>query len=54
MVGTMNRSIAAMSGAWGMLKDIAPQTKRVAFIANPKVTAYYYFPRTAQQLARSL
>jgi putative ABC transport system substrate-binding protein len=41
-------------GKWlGMLKEIAPQTKRVAFIANPKVTAYYYFLRTAQQLARS-
>ena len=37
-------------GKWlGMLKEIAPQMKRVAFIANPKVSAYYYFLRTAQQ-----
>jgi putative ABC transport system substrate-binding protein len=42
-------------GKWlGMLKEIAPQMKRVAFIANPKVGAiYYYFLRTAQQMARS-
>jgi putative tryptophan/tyrosine transport system substrate-binding protein len=41
-------------GKWlGMLKEIAPQTKRVAFIGNPKASAYYYFLRTAQQLARS-
>jgi len=41
-------------GKWlGMLKEIAPQTKRVALIANPKVSAYYYYLRTAQQVARS-
>jgi len=42
-------------GKWlGMLKKIAPQIKRVAFIANPEAnTAYYYFLRTAQQVARS-
>jgi len=42
-------------GKWlGMLKEIAPQIKRVAFIANPEAnTAYYYFLRTAQQVARS-
>jgi putative ABC transport system substrate-binding protein len=41
-------------GKWlGMLKEIAPQMKRVAFIANPKVPTYDYFLRTAQQSARS-
>ena len=41
-------------GKWlGMLKEIAPQIKRVAFIGNPKASAYYYFLRTAQQVARS-
>src|SRR5262249_11901207 len=41
-------------GKWlGMLKEIAPQIKRVAFIANPKISVYYYFLRTAQQVARS-
>jgi putative ABC transport system substrate-binding protein len=41
-------------GKWlGMLKEIAPQMKRVAFIANPKVSTYDYFLRTAQQVARS-
>jgi putative ABC transport system substrate-binding protein len=41
-------------GKWlGMLKEIAPQMKRVAFIANPKVTVYDYFLRTAQQVAPS-
>jgi hypothetical protein len=36
-----------------MLKEIAPQIKRVAFIASPQVTVYYYFLTTAQQMARS-
>ena len=41
-------------GKWlGMLKEIAPQMKRVAFIANPKVPTYNYFLRTAQQVAPS-
>jgi putative ABC transport system substrate-binding protein len=41
-------------GKWlGMLKEIAPQMKRVAFIANPEATTYYYFLRTAQQVAQS-
>jgi len=41
-------------GKWlGILKEIAPQIKRVAFIANPKASAYYYFLRTAQQMAQS-
>src|SRR6516164_8872980 len=38
-------------GKWlGMLKEIAPQMKRVAFIASPQVTVYYYFLTTAQQV----
>ena len=41
-------------GKWlGMLKEIAPQMKRVAFIANPKVPTYDYFLGTAQQVAPS-
>jgi putative tryptophan/tyrosine transport system substrate-binding protein len=41
-------------GKWlGMLKEIAPQIKRVAFIANPKVPVYNYFLRTTQQVAPS-
>ena len=41
-------------GKWlGMLKEIAPQMKRVAFIANPKVPTYDYFLRTAQRVAPS-
>jgi putative ABC transport system substrate-binding protein len=41
-------------GKWlGMLKEIAPQMKRVAFIANPQVSTYDYFLRTARQVARS-
>jgi putative tryptophan/tyrosine transport system substrate-binding protein len=39
-------------GKWlWMLKEIAPQMKRVAFIANPKFSAYYYFLTTAQQIS---
>jgi putative tryptophan/tyrosine transport system substrate-binding protein len=35
---------AGIAGKWlSMLKEIAPQLKRVALIANPKVTAYDYF-----------
>jgi ABC-type uncharacterized transport system substrate-binding protein len=41
-------------GKWlGMLKEIAPQIKRVAFIANPKVPTYDYFLKTAHQVTRS-
>jgi putative tryptophan/tyrosine transport system substrate-binding protein len=41
-------------GKWlGMLKEIAPQMKRVAFIATPKVPTYDYFLRTAKQVAPS-
>jgi ABC-type uncharacterized transport system substrate-binding protein len=41
-------------GKWlRMLKEIAPQMQRVAFIANPKVSTYDYFLTSAQQVARS-
>jgi ABC-type uncharacterized transport system substrate-binding protein len=41
-------------GKWlGMLKESAPQMKRVAFIATPTSPTYYYFLKTAQQVARS-
>lgn len=42
-------------GKWlGMLKEIAPRTRRVAFISNPKISTYDYFLKSAQQLAPSL
>jgi putative tryptophan/tyrosine transport system substrate-binding protein len=37
-----------------MLKEIAPQLKRVALIANPKVIAYEYFVRASKAAADSL
>jgi putative tryptophan/tyrosine transport system substrate-binding protein len=42
-------------GKWlGILKEIAPQTARVAFVANPKVEIYAYFLKGAQRVAPSL
>ena len=42
-------------GKWlGMLREIAPQMTRVAFIGNSKVTTYDYFLRAAEPFARSL
>jgi putative ABC transport system substrate-binding protein len=42
-------------GKWlGMLKEIAPQMTRAAFIGNSKVVTYDYFLRAAEPLARSL
>ena len=42
-------------GKWlGMLKEIAPQIGRVAFIAAPKVGTYDYFLKAAQDAASSL
>jgi ABC-type uncharacterized transport system substrate-binding protein len=42
-------------GKWlGMLKEIAPQIRRVAFVANPNVSTYDYFLKSAQQIAPSL
>ena len=46
---------ASIVGKWlSMLKEIAPQITRVAFIANPKITIYPYFLRTADAAAQSL
>jgi putative tryptophan/tyrosine transport system substrate-binding protein len=42
-------------GKWlSMLKEIAPRTTRVAFIANPNIGIYDYFLRIAQAIAPSL
>jgi ABC-type uncharacterized transport system substrate-binding protein len=43
---------AGITGKWlGMLKEIAPQLVRVAFVANPKASAYDYFVRASEALA---
>ena len=43
-----------VAGKWlGMLKEIAPDLKRAALVANPKTTAYDYFVRTAETAAPS-
>jgi putative ABC transport system substrate-binding protein len=45
----------SITGKWlGMLKEIAPQLKRAAFIANPSGTAYDYFLPAAKQAASAL
>lgn len=42
-------------GKWlSMLKEIAPQTARVAFISNPKIATYDYFLDASQKAASSL
>ena len=45
-----------MVGKWlGMLKEIAPQTTRVALLGNPKTAVYYdYLLRAAEAAAPSL
>jgi ABC-type uncharacterized transport system substrate-binding protein len=46
---------ASITGKWlALLKEIAPGLLRVAFVANPKVTAYDYFLRAAKVIASSL
>jgi putative tryptophan/tyrosine transport system substrate-binding protein len=46
---------ARSTGKWlQMLKEIAPQLKRVAMIANPHMTPYAYFFETASIAAASL
>src|SRR5262245_9324923 len=46
---------SSITGKWlGMLKEIAPQLKRAAFIANPSGTAYDYFLPAAKQAASAL
>ena len=42
-------------GKWlGMLKEVAPQMTRTAFVGNSKVATYHYFLRAAGPFARSL
>jgi putative ABC transport system substrate-binding protein len=42
-------------GKWfSMLKEVAPQIKRAAFIGNPKTTTYDYYLRAAKAAAASL
>jgi ABC-type uncharacterized transport system substrate-binding protein len=44
-----------ITGKWlAMLKEIAPQLKRAALIANPKSTPFDYFVRAAEAAASSL
>jgi putative tryptophan/tyrosine transport system substrate-binding protein len=44
-----------ITGKWAaMLKEIAPQLKRAALLANPKTTPYDYFVRSAEATAQSL
>jgi putative tryptophan/tyrosine transport system substrate-binding protein len=45
----------SITGKWlGMLKEIAPQLKRAAFIANPSGSPYDYFLRAAKEAASAL
>jgi putative ABC transport system substrate-binding protein len=44
-----------ITGKWlALLKEIAPQLRRIAFMANPKTTPYDYFLRSAKAIAPSL
>jgi putative ABC transport system substrate-binding protein len=44
-----------IAGKWvSMLKEIAPNIKRVALLANPKTTPYEYFARSAETVAGQL
>lgn len=44
-----------ITGKWlALLKQIAPNLKRAAFIANPKTTVFDYFLRSASAIAPSL
>jgi len=46
---------ASIVGKWlAMLKEIAPRMARAAFIANPKISTYEYYLRTAKAIAPSL
>jgi len=46
---------ASVTGKWlAMLKEIAPNLARAAFLANPKTTPYDYFLRAASTVAPSL
>jgi putative ABC transport system substrate-binding protein len=44
-----------ITGKWAaMLKEIAPQLRSAALLANPKTTPYDYFVRSAEATAQSL
>jgi putative tryptophan/tyrosine transport system substrate-binding protein len=44
-----------IAGKWvAMLKEIAPNLKRAALLANPKTTPYEYFARSAESVAGRL
>jgi len=44
-----------IAGKWvAMLKEIAPNLRRAALLANPKTTPYEYFVRSAEAVARPL
>jgi putative ABC transport system substrate-binding protein len=46
---------ATIVGKWlAMLKEIAPRLTRAALLANPKVTSYQYFLRSAEATAPAL
>ena len=46
---------ASIVGKWlAMLKEIAPLMARAAFVANPKISTYEYYLRTAKAIAPSL
>jgi len=46
---------ASIVGKWlAMLKEIAPRMARAAFVANPKISTYEYYLRTAKAIAPSL
>ena len=46
---------ASIAGKWlAMLKEIAPDLTRAAFLANPKTAPYDYFLRAAETVAPSL
>jgi putative ABC transport system substrate-binding protein len=46
---------SGITGKWlAMLKEVAPQLARVAFVANPKFRGYEYFWRSAEAAARAL
>lgn len=46
---------ASIVGKWlSMLREIAPQMTRVAFVSNPRIATYDYFLNAAKSAARSL
>jgi len=46
---------ASIAGKWfSMLKEVAPQIKRAAFIGNPRTTTYEYYLHASKSAAASL